>query len=100
MLNKNLMSITVALMIGATGYCQPAMQQLPKPWPDAKPPVASKTPKELVAHGDTRIDDYYWMNDFFKKGPDSTRVVKYLNQENDYYSQMMKNTESLQENLY
>ena len=48
-------------------------------WPEGvTAPVAEKKIKELTAHGDTRIDEYYWMNDYFKKGPDSTKVVEYL----------------------
>ncbi|MFZ1304483.1 MAG: hypothetical protein WAR80_01510, partial [Ferruginibacter sp.] len=44
-------------------------------WPDSiAAPVAEKKAKELSAHGDTRIDNYYWMNDYFKKGPDSSKV--------------------------
>jgi len=26
-------------------------------------PVADKRPRELIAHGHTRIDDYYWLRD-------------------------------------
>ena len=45
-------------------------------WPDSIPaPIAEKKAKELVAHGDTRIDNYYWMNDYFKKGPDSNKLL-------------------------
>ena len=70
-------------------------------WPDSvAAPVADKKPKELVAHGDTRIDNYYWMNDFFKKGPDSTKVVDYLKAENAYYDTMMSGTKTMQEDLY
>ncbi len=70
-------------------------------WPDSvAAPVAEKKSKELIAHGDTRIDNYYWMNDFFKKGPDSAKVVDYLNAENAYYDTMMSGTKQLQENLY
>jgi oligopeptidase B len=70
-------------------------------WPDSiAAPVAEKKPKELVAHGDTRIDNYYWMNDYFKKGPDSTRAVEYLEAENKYYDTMMAGTKAFQEKLY
>lgn len=70
-------------------------------WPDSiAAPVAEKKAKELVAHGDTRIDNYYWMNDYFKKGPDSTRVVDYLTAENKYYDTMMAGTKDFQEKLY
>ena len=70
-------------------------------WPDSvAAPVAEKKAKELVAHGDTRIDNYYWMNDYFKKGPDSTKVVDYLKAENAYFDTMMSGTKTFQENLY
>ena len=64
------------------------------------PPVADKKPKEFTAHGDTRTDNYYWMNDYFKKGADSTNVVSYLTAENNYYKTMMSGTEAFQEKLY
>ncbi len=70
-------------------------------WPDGvATPVAEKKAKELKAHGDTRIDNYYWMNDYFKKGPDSTKVVDYLKAENVYYDTMMSGTKVFQEQLY
>lgn len=70
-------------------------------WPDSiAAPVCPKVPKELVAHGDTRIDNYYWLNDYFKKGPDSNKVVEYLQAENRYYDTMMSGTKVLQEKLY
>ncbi len=47
-------------------------------WPDAKAPIAEIIPHQRVIHGDTVIDNYYWMIDYFKKGPDSTKVVNYL----------------------
>lgn len=70
-------------------------------WPqNINAPVADKKPKELIAHGDIRQDPYYWMNDFFKKGPDSSNVVKYLEAENKYFDTMMAGTKALQETLY
>ncbi len=70
-------------------------------WPqNIQAPIAEKKVKELVAHGDTRLDPYYWMNDFFKKGPDSTKVVEYLKAENKYYDTMMAGTKDFQEKLY
>src|SRR5687767_10791122 len=70
-------------------------------WPgNAVAPVAEKKAKELVAHGDVRIDEYYWMNDYFKKGPDSTKVVDYLKAENDYVDTMMAGTKKFQEELF
>src|SRR5215212_7178367 len=70
-------------------------------WPEnVMPPDAEKKPKELVAHGDTRIDEYYWMNDYFKKGPDSSRVVDYLKAENAYLDTMMSGTKAFQQKLF
>jgi oligopeptidase B len=70
-------------------------------WPDSiVAPIAEKKAKELIAHGDIRVDHYYWMNDYFKKGPDSTRVVDYLTAENKYYDTMMAGTKAFQEKLY
>ena len=70
-------------------------------WPqNITAPIADKKPKELVDHGDTRLDNYFWMNDYFKKGPDSSNVVKHLEAENKYYDTMMAATEAFQEKLY
>jgi len=40
------------------------------------------------------------MIDYFKKGPDSTKVVDYLKAENTYLDQMMKGTDALQSDLF
>lgn len=62
---------------------------------EVKPPVAKKIPKELTIHGDTRIDNYYWMNE--RENPE---VIAYLEAENAYKDSVMKHTEPLQEKLY
>ena len=59
------------------------------------PPVAKKTPRTEVIHGETRQDDYYWLRE--KSDPE---VIKYLEAENAYTDAMLKPTEKLQENLY
>ena len=70
-------------------------------WPEnIKPPVAEKKPVELTAHGDTRIDEYFWMNDYFKKGPDSTKAVAYLEAENAYLDTMFAGAKDLREKLF
>ncbi|MEP7108924.1 MAG: S9 family peptidase [Ferruginibacter sp.] len=70
-------------------------------WPaNVQAPVAEIKPKELLAHGDKRVDNYYWMNDYFKKGPESSKVVAYLTAENKYYDTMMSASKALQEKLY
>ena len=60
-----------------------------------KPPVAKKISKELTIHGDTRIDNYYWMND--RENPE---VIAHLNAENAYTEAVMKHTEALQGKLF
>jgi len=69
-------------------------------WPDVKAPVAEIKPKQRVIHGDTVTDNYYWMIDYFKKGPDSTATVDYLKEENAYLDTMMSGTDKLQEELF
>ncbi|MBM3432106.1 MAG: S9 family peptidase [Bacteroidetes bacterium] len=76
------------------------MKREPHPWPeDVSAPVAMKKPRTFVQHGDTLVDDYYWMNDFFKNGPDSSNVVEYLQAENAYLDTMMAGTKDFQQNL-
>ncbi len=71
-----------------------------------QPPVAKKVAEELTIHGDTRIDNYFWMrlSDAQKEAetPDAQTqdVLDYLNAENDYAKEVMADTDSLQEKLY
>lgn len=69
-------------------------------WPDVKAPVADIKTTTRILHGDTVADNYYWMIDYFKKGPDSTRIVNYLNEENKYLDTMMSSSEGLREDLF
>src|SRR5690606_376426 len=59
-----------------------------------------KKTHERIIHQDTMEDNYYWMNDYFKKGLDSAKVIAYLEAENSYTSAMMKDTDALQEKLF
>lgn len=61
----------------------------------ALPPAPPRQPTRLVAHGDMRIDDYYWLRD--RANP---AVIAYLQAENDYAGAVMADTASLQENLF
>ncbi|HJZ93032.1 MAG TPA: S9 family peptidase [Gemmataceae bacterium] len=61
----------------------------------AKAPAAKAVPHKTELHGDTRVDNYFWLRD--KKSPD---VVAYLEAENAYTAAVMKPTEPLQEKLY
>ncbi len=69
-------------------------------WPVEKAPVAVQKEHIRILHGDTVPDPYYWMIDYFSKGPDSTEVVNYLKAENDYTEKMMAGTNALQTKLF
>jgi oligopeptidase B len=60
-----------------------------------RPPVAPEHPKFLEAHGDQRVDPYYWLGD--KQNPE---VIAYLEAENAYTDAVMAPTADLQEKLY
>jgi len=62
---------------------------------DVMPPKAEKIIKELAIHDDTRIDNYYWLNE-----RDNPKVIDYLEAENAYREAVMKPAEELQQNLY
>lgn len=95
------MSLLLSLFATATmTNAQNTMKQNTFTWPDVKPPIAKKKPYVHKAHGDERQDPYYWMNDFFKKGPDSTNVVTYLEQENSYFEKMIEDAKGLENELY
>ena len=69
-------------------------------------PKAEKKPFEITTHGDTRIDDYYWMrltdDQKSKKEPDlqTKKVVDYINLENEYTNENLAHTKPLQEKLF
>ncbi|WOC52861.1 oligopeptidase B [Bergeyella porcorum] len=83
-----------ASVIAFTGMMN--AQQFPK----VKPPVAEKQSHIRTIHGDTVEDPYYWMIDYFKKGKDSTKVIQYLTEENQYLEKMMADTKPLQDKLF
>ncbi len=62
---------------------------------DVKPPVAKKEAKELSIHGDTRMDNYYWLNN-----REDQAVIDYLNAENDYTATMTEHLDELQNDLF
>ncbi|MDN3610415.1 S9 family peptidase [Vibrio ostreicida] len=60
-------------------------------------PVAKKVPHAMKTHGDTRIDNYYWMRDDERKSPE---ILQHLEKENQYAESVLKHTESLQSQLF
>jgi oligopeptidase B len=86
---NNIMRVSIIIIIiyllsGCTGQ-----QDIPSP------PKAKKIPKELTIHGDSRIDNYYWL-----KERDNPEVIDYLKAENTYTDAVMAHTKDLQEKLF
>ncbi len=60
------------------------------------PPKARRTPYAITTHGDTRIDNYYWLRDDSRSRPE---VLDYLHEENDYGRRVMASQQALQDQL-
>jgi len=58
-------------------------------------PIAPKRPQEITQHGQTRVDNYFWMR--YREDPE---VLKYLHAEQDYLEEIMQHTKLLQEQLF
>ena len=74
------------------------MPETPRPGPVAtnlRPPQAERRPVRLEAHGDVRIDDWFWLRD--KEDPE---VIAHLEAENAYTEATMAGTAPLREALY
>ncbi len=78
-------SLGVVLVLVALAGCS-------KKAPEA--PIAAVRPHQLTAHGDVRVDDYYWLNQ-----RDDPEVIAYLEAENAYLDAVLGHTEGLQEKL-
>jgi oligopeptidase B len=59
------------------------------------PPKAEKIKKKLSNHGNTRVDNYFWLNERYNPA-----VLEYLTKENEYTDFVLKDTKKLQEKLY
>ena len=62
-----------------------------------KPPIPKKIPHELEAHGDVRIDDYYWMRDDSRSDPE---LISYLESENEYFKKWSDSKINYQSEIY
>ena len=60
-----------------------------------QPPMAEKKAKTTNIHGDTLVDDYFWLRE--KANPS---VMAHLQAEDAYAQSMMKHTTAFQEKLY
>ena len=63
----------------------------------SKPPQPKKIPKTLIAHGDERIDDYYWLRDDTRKDPE---VISYLEAENQYLEDWFATNNDCRQKIY
>jgi oligopeptidase B len=61
----------------------------------AQPPVAEKQPKTITVHGDSRVDDYFWLRE--KTSP---KVTAYLRAEDAYADVVMKPTAAFEDVLF
>ena len=59
------------------------------------PPVPERRPVELEAHGDVRIDDWFWLRD-----KDDPEVIDHLEAENAYTEAAMAGTSRLRDALF
>ncbi|HJU53133.1 MAG TPA: S9 family peptidase [Pyrinomonadaceae bacterium] len=73
----------------------PALAQNKLVTPPPPPPMAKKMPKTTTIHGETLVDNYFWLRE--KTNPE---VISYLEAENAYTDSVMKPTEALQAALY
>jgi oligopeptidase B len=61
----------------------------------AEPPVARRVPRASTIHGETRIDDYFWL-----RNREDPEVLAYLEAENRYTDALTRATEPLRERLF
>ncbi len=59
-------------------------------------PKANRIPYAMTVHGDTRIDNYYWLRDDTRSQPE---VLDYLHQENEYGRKVMSSQQALQDRI-
>jgi oligopeptidase B len=82
---------TIILLAGLMFSCNQQKQNKM----EFEAPVAKIEAHEMTEHGNTRVDNYYWM-----KNRDSQDVLDYLNAENDYTKSIMQETDDFQEQLF
>ena len=61
------------------------------------PPKPKKIPYKLEAHGDIRIDNYYWMRDDTRSDPE---LIRYLESENEYFKKWRNDRIDYQDEIF
>ncbi|MEM6769431.1 MAG: S9 family peptidase [Bacteroidota bacterium] len=107
---KSLLVLTLLslLLVGCSG--QPGVADVEPSELYAKmtlpQPEAAEKAHEMTIHGDTRVDNYYWMKlsdeqkNAQEKDPQTTEVITYLEAENDYFAEMTAHQEDLRETIF
>ena len=62
-----------------------------------KPPFPKKIKKKLLAHGDERIDNYYWLRDDTRQ---SDKILNYLKKENEYSNYYLKKNKKYSDQIF
>jgi oligopeptidase B len=89
---KNRIVLNCVCLIFASSFIKVNAQKMQE---NIQPPIAKIIPKTLENLGDTRIDNYFWLND--RENPE---VIDYLNKENEYYNKMTAHTKDFQKELF
>ena len=89
--STRLLALPLALVLQAA----PLMAQNASVVNTTPAPTAKKMPKETKIHGETIVDNYFWLRE--KTNPE---VISYLESENTHTASVMKPTEAFQEALY
>jgi oligopeptidase B len=85
----------IILFIGVVSIATVSNAQTNGDGAPLKPPMAEKKTKTTNIHGETLVDEFFWLRE--KTNPD---VMAYLQAENTYAESVMKPTAALQEKLY
>jgi len=72
-----------------------AGETLPSAAISPEPPVARAVARTSTIHGETRVDEYFWL-----RNREDPEVLAYLEAENAYTAAVMRPTEPLQERLF
>jgi oligopeptidase B len=91
---KLLIILIIMVPIGCTTSSK-LKQTLHESSTGVTPPSVEKIPKELTIHGDTRIDNYYWLNE-----RENAKTLAYLNAENAYLDTVLKDSKNFRESLF
>ncbi len=89
---KLLITLTMIVLTSLVETPEAEAQKKSQP---PKPPVAKKIPKTDVLHGETRVDNYFWLRE--KSNPE---VIRYLEEENAYTDAMTADIKAFEEALY